>query len=93
MPLSGSIRSISAKIPLYAKANDVPEGTKWWALVSDGDTTKGQKALDRAAEELGIDKAILSVFSAGREGKFWVVSAGYEVPEGPAGTVVVMPDA
>jgi len=92
MPLKGSIRSISASIPLYAKANDVPPDTKWWALTSEGDTSKGQKALERAAEELGIAKDALTVFAAGREGNFWVVSAGYEVPEGPPGTVIVMPE-
>lgn len=79
MPLKGAIQSASGKVPLYNKQKDVPEGTTRWALVSDSDFVKGQKALDQAAEDLGVAKERLTVFSTGREGDFWVVSAGYEV--------------
>lgn len=82
MPLKGAIQSITAKIPLYAKAADVPTGDaapKRWALVSDSAGSKGLKALEQAAEDMGVARERFSVFSEGREGDFWVVSAGYEL--------------
>lgn len=81
MPLKGAIQSMSARIPLYERAEDVPTGDlapKRWALVSDTAQSKGLLALEQAAEELGVERERFTVFSEGQEGDFWVVSAGYE---------------
>lgn len=78
MPLVGKIFSCSGRVPLYAKAEDVPADVTRWALVTDSEMAKGQKALDEAAETFGVEKTRLTVFSAGREGDFWVVSCGYQ---------------